>query len=166
MPTVNDLVRLSQASFQTYFDNRTQLAQVIEWVSSQIGCANVVISTFSTSEEFIRRLWRLKESGKIESCTMFCDLRAARKTLSLYSFMKNVFDKVALCQNHSKVVLLYNDSCRVSIVTSQNQTRGDRFECGIISTDESIFNNLSKGFDALEINSLPLEHLLSDRPDS
>lgn len=162
MPGVDDLVPLSESSLQTYFDNRTQLAQVIEWVSSQIGAAHVAISTFSTSEEFIRRLWRLKNSGKIKSCTMYCDLRAARKTLSLYSFMQNVFDKVALCQNHSKVVLLSNDSHSVAIVTSQNQTRGDRFECGIITTDKSIIDKLSRGFDALDLNSLPLEHLISN----
>lgn len=162
MPGATDLVPLSKLPLQAYFNNRTQLAQVIEWVSSQIGEAHVVISTFSTSEEFIRRLWRMKQSGKIKSCTMYCDLRAARKTLSLYSFMQNVFDKVALCQNHSKVVLLSNDSHRVSIVTSQNQTRGDRFECGIITTDSDIFDNLSRGFDALDLNSLPIEHLITN----
>ena len=156
------MVPLSRSPLQTYFDNRTQLAQVIEWVSSQIGEAHVVISTFSTSEEFIRRMWRMKQSGKIKSCKMYCDLRAARKTLSLYSFMQNVFDKVALCQNHSKVVLLSNDYHRVAIVTSQNQTRGDRFECGVITSDKTVFETLSGGFDALDQNSLPIEHLISN----
>ncbi len=102
------LMPLEKSPIQVYFSDSIQLAQVLEWVSAQIGPADVTISTFSTSEEFIRRLWRLKRQGLIKSCSMFCDLRAARKTIALAPFMQQVFDSVALCQNHSKVVLLSN----------------------------------------------------------
>lgn len=157
------LMPLEKYPVQVYFSDSIQLAQVLEWVSAQIGPADVTISTFSTSEEFIRRLWRLKRQGLIKSCSMFCDLRAARKTIALAPFMQQVFDSVALCQNHSKVVLLSNHTRCVAVVTSQNQTRGDRFECGVITTDTPTVNKLRLGFEALARKSLPLEHLIENK---
>ena len=125
---------LEKYGIQPYFSNSMQLADVIEWVLEQTGPAHLQISTFSTGEEFLRRLFRLKRSGRILTCRMFCDLRAARKTVSLYHFNKSVFDHVCLCENHSKVLILFNDNHTVAVVTSQNQTRGNRFEAGIITS--------------------------------
>lgn len=159
---LSTLVPLEKSTVQVYFSNRIQLAQVIEWCLNQIGCADMDISTFSTSEEFIRRLWRLKKNNRIGRCTMFCDLKASRKTVVLYSFMKSVFDRVALCQNHSKAVLLTGAGGTVAIVTSQNQTRGDRFECGVITSDIAVINKLREGFDALLQKSLPIESLIEN----
>lgn len=158
---LNDLMRLEKCGLQPYFSNRIQLAEVIEWVLDQIGPADVLISTFSTSEEFLRRLHRLKNSGRVLSCSLFCDLRAARKTVSLYHFIKSVFHSVHLCENHSKVVLLSNEHHDVAIVTSQNQTRGDRFEAGVITSDPHTFYNLRLGFDAMAEKSLSIDDLHS-----
>ncbi len=153
------LMPLGKYCLQPYFSNHIQLAEVIEWVLSQIGTADIAISTFSTSEEFLRRLHRMKNSGHVRYCSLFCDLRAARKTVALYHFIKSVFDSVHLCENHSKVVLLSNDDHHVAIVTSQNQTRGDRFEAGIITTDTHTFYNLRLGFDAMTANSISLDDI-------
>lgn len=157
----DELMPLKKCVFQSYFSNSIQLAEIIEWVLAQTGPADVSISTFSTSEEFLRRLARLRNRGLVVSCSLFCDLRAARKTASLYHFIKGVFDSVALCQNHSKVVLISNDSCRVAVITSQNQTRGDRYEAGVITTDEHIFFNLRLGLERLAENSMSVDVLLS-----
>lgn len=153
------LAPLEKCGLQPYFSNRVQLAEVIEWVLSQTGPAHVAVSTFSTGEEFLRRLARLKDRGSVLSCSLFCDLRAARKTASLYHFLKSVFDRVCLCENHSKVVLISNQTRSVAIVTSQNQTRGDRFEAGVITTDPGTFYNLMTGFDTMSQNSLSLDDL-------
>lgn len=156
----DNLMPLEKCGVQPYFSNSMQLADVIEWVLSQTGPAHLLISTFSTSEEFLRRLFRLKKKGRILSCGMFCDLRAARKTVSLYHFIKSVFDRVCLCENHSKVLILSNDCYSVAVVTSQNQTRGNRFEAGIITSDPLTVANLRLGFDALAANSLSIDELV------
>lgn len=157
---IDNLMPLEKCGVQPYFSNSMQLADVIDWVLDQIGPAHMLISTFSTSEEFLRRLFRLKNKGRILTCDMFCDLRAARKTVSLYHFIKSVFDRVYLCENHSKVVLLHNDCYSIAVVTSQNQTRGNRFEAGIITSDPHSFYNLRLGFDALALNSMPIDALV------
>ena len=157
---LNILKPLESRPLQTYFSNRYQLADIIEEVLGQIGNAHIIISTFSTSEEFLRRIWRLKNDGRVLSFSLFCDHRAARKTLSLYHFIKSLADNIYLCENHSKVVLLHNARHLVSIVTSQNQTRGNRFECGVVSTDNHLFYQLQSGFDALQDKSLDIDVLL------
>ncbi len=158
---LDDLMPLGKCVIQPYFSNRIQLAEVIDWVLEQIGAADIIISTFSTSEEFLRRLSRLRTRGIVRSCVLFCDLRAAKKTAALYHFIKSVFQSVHLCENHSKVVLISNERHAIAIVTSQNQTRGDRFEAGVITSDTHTFFNLRLGFDALANNSMTLDELLT-----
>lgn len=140
---------IADAPTQAYFSDRIQLSNIIDWVLAQIGPAKLVISTFSTSEEFLRHLYKLRSDGRITEASLFCDIRAARKITTLHRFMASVFDSVVLCQNHSKVVLLIGRREVVAIVTSQNQTRGDRYEAGIITTDDLTIDQLTTGFERL-----------------
>lgn len=148
---------LGFCAVQPYFSKDVQLADLIEWTVNQIGRSDIVISTFSTSEEFLRRLHRMKKDGKVLHCELICDLRAARKTISLKQFMESTFDRVYLSQNHSKVVLLSSGSNRVAIVTSQNQTRGDRYEAGIITSDQFTFSTLQAGLHKCRENSIQIK---------
>lgn len=143
------LAPLSESPCQVYFDSRTNLAEVIEQVLQQAGPSQLTISTFSTSEAFLRRLHRLKKASLVQTCSLFLDLKATKKTMELLPMMRGVCDEVVLCQNHSKVVLMCNGSHRIAIVTSQNQTVGGRAECGIILCDDNIYNQLSDGFNRL-----------------
>ena len=144
---VNQILKpLSDAPLQAYLDNRVQLFDIIEYILSQTGPASVCISTFSTSEEFLRRIFNLRKKGLITSAVMLADLKASRKTVNLYKLIVNVFDYVYLAENHSKVILIHNDKWCVSICTSQNQTRGNRTESGMISTSPEIFFNLQGQF--------------------
>ena len=154
------LERFEDRPVQAYFSNTVQLADVIASILEHIGASGIVISTFSTSEEFLRRIWRLRKEGLITSASLFCDLKAARKTMHLYTFITSIFDSVPLAENHSKVVLLGNNCYKVVVVTSQNQTRGNRFECGIIPSSQELYNTLAQGFAEMQDKSLPIDGLL------
>lgn len=152
---------LSEAPVQAYLDNRLQLYDAIEFVLQHTGPAHVAISTFSTSEEFLRRLIRLRSRGQIQSAVLLTDLKASKKTLNLYQFMHNVFDRVHLADNHSKVVLIHNEQYAFVIVTSQNQTRGNRWESAVICNTPLVYTTLyNQFFEILEHNSIALETLL------
>lgn len=157
---LEELKPLEKSATQPYFSKSIQLADIIQWVLEQIGRASISISTFSTSEEFLRRLHKFKQKGLISECFLFCDLRAARKTIALKHFMQSTFDRIFLCENHSKVVIMRSDSCEVAIVTSQNQTRGDRYEAGIITTDISTCVYLKMAFIEMAQNSISINDLL------
>ena len=124
MKIVNRLLKpISDMPLQAYLDNRLQLFDVLEFILLQTGPAKVYVSTFSTSEEFLRRLFSLRKRELILHAVLMADLKAAKKTVNLSTFMGVVFDDVYLTENHSKVLLVENDNWMVSVVTSQNQTR-------------------------------------------
>ncbi|WP_270252629.1 C4-dicarboxylate ABC transporter [Phocaeicola dorei] len=163
MKKVRQLLRpLSEAPLQAYLDNRVQLFDIIEMILSETGPAEIYISTFSTSEEFLRRIYRLKRRGQLTRATMLADLKASRKTVNLYTFIANVFDEVYLSENHSKVILIQNARWQVSICTSQNQTRGNRVESGIITTDPAVFIQLRERYaHIINTNAIQLDGLFN-----
>lgn len=158
MKIVNRLLKpLSDMPLQAYLDNRLQLFDVLEFILLQTGPANVYISTFSTSEEFLRRLFSLRKRDLILHAVLVADLKAAKKIVNLYTFMDTVFDDVYLTENHSKVLLVENDKWMVTVVTSQNQTRGNRTECSIITTQPDIYFTLREQFsDIINTRSIHL----------
>ncbi len=117
-----------------------QLHHILLDVLQQVGEADVFISSFTVAEEFIRKLYKLKQENKIRSLNLLIDLRSAKKTLHLSNFLMNVCDDVFLANNHSKIILVKSANYFVSIVTSQNQTRGNRFEAGMICTDKAVYD--------------------------
>ena len=70
-----------------------------------------------------------------------------------------------LADNHSKILLVRSEAGdTVSVITSQNLTRGDRHESAFISTSPEIFANLYDQVNDLITNhSVPLHDLFSER---
>ncbi len=151
------LLPVGENPVQAYFSDRLQIADILEWLLEQTGPATVLVSTFSTSEEFLRRFCRMKQQGLVKDSLLLCDQRALSKTRHLTLFMAQAFGSVRVCSNHSKVVLVKNDQWKVAVVTSQNQTRGDRFEAGVVISDQRVFSALMLGADDLMSNSVALE---------
>ena len=65
--------------------------------------------------------------------------------------------------NHSKIVLVQNDTNVVSVITSQNQTYGDRAECTMVTTGQQVFLDLYGGLrDIVEKKSIQLNGLFNE----
>lgn len=135
---------LACAKVQAYFSSEFQLYHLLEFILEQTGSANLVLTTFSVSEEFVRKLVQMKERGLISSLAIVADHRTAVKALRLTLFTNNVAEELSLGNNHAKVLLIQNKDWKVSVVTSQNQTRGNRIECGMICTIPDIYDDLLK----------------------
>lgn len=132
------------APVQAYFSSEFQLYHLLEFILEQTGPANVILTTFSVSEEFVRKLLQMKESGLIQTLAVIADHRTAVKALRLTLFTNNIAEELLLGNNHAKVILVENRNWKVSVVTSQNQTRGNRIECGMICTHPEIYDSLLK----------------------
>lgn len=141
---INNVLRpLSISRTQAYLTDALQVADVLEWILLQTGKAEVLQTSFSISEEFLRRLFFIKNKGGISSLSLLLDLKAAQKTVRLCSFIRNVADKVYLAENHSKILLVKAASGKnVAVVTSQNLTRGNRFESAVVSSEPDLFDKL------------------------
>lgn len=150
---------------QAFLSNALQVADIVEWVLEQIGIAEIWISSFSISEEFLRRLFFISKGGKVSRINLVLDHKATNKTLKLWAFITQVIENTFLADNHSKVILFYSKAGdMVSVITSQNLTRGNRHECSFISTDPHIFSDLFNQMNNLITNhSVPLHELFKQR---
>lgn len=125
---------LRDITTQGYLTNMIQVADVLEWILAQLGPSDVWQTSFSISEEFLRRLYFINKSGKVRDFHLVLDHKATNKTLKLWVFIDQVITKTYLADNHSKILLVRNEVGDVcSVMTSQSLTRGNRYESAIVT---------------------------------
>ena len=156
---------LNERASQAYLSNAVQVADLLEWILEQVGTAKVWQTSFSISEEFLRRLFFIEKSGRVSEFNLVLDHKATNKTLKLWSFMTQVIQRTFLTDNHSKILLVLAETGEtVSVITSQNLTRGNRHESAFISTDRAIFDVLHvQVTDLINNHSVPLYDLFQQR---
>ncbi len=156
---------LKDTPFQAYLSNAVQVADILEWILGQVGIAEVWQTSFSISEEFLRRLFFICKANKVSRINLVLDHKATNKTLKLWAFITRVIERTYLADNHSKILLVKSESGHtVSVITSQNLTRGNRHESAFISTDPEIFARLHEQVEELITKkSVPLHELFAER---
>lgn len=161
----NYLHPLKNHPLQSYLTNELQVADVLEWVLEQVGEAEVWQTSFSISEEFLRRIYFLQKRLPVKAFHLVLDHKATNKTLKLWVFINRVIQDTYLTDNHSKIILVKADSGEcVSIITSQNLTRGNRNESALVTTDRGVFDTLLSSIQSLIRNrSVPFSDLLKAR---
>lgn len=159
---------LSTTPFQAYLSNAVQVADILEWILSQVGVSEIWQTSFSISEEFLRRLYFITKDKRVSRINLVLDHKATNKTLKLWAFITQVIERTYLADNHSKILLVKSErGDTVSVITSQNLTRGNRHESAFVSTDPTIFNTLlSQVEDLIKNHSVPLHDLFRDRINS
>lgn len=151
---------LATHPLQSHLGRGLHTLGLLGWILDQTGPADVYVSTFSTSDAFLRGFFNLKRKGLVLKSVLLADLKASKKTYRLYKEMQQNFDAVYLSQNHSKVVLVQNDQWTVTVISSQNQTYGDRAETTLVTTNQEIFYQQYCGFsDLVDNNSIQLNGL-------
>ena len=163
---IDDFLKpLATNPLQCYLTNTLQVADVVEWVLNQVGKSSIWQTSFSISEEFLRRLYFISKSGRVETIRLVLDFKATNKTLRLWAFLTQVIEHTYLADNHSKVILIRSvKGDTVSIITSQNLTRGNRSESAVVTTDPELFATLhAQILDLIRNHSVPLNDLFAQR---
>ena len=164
--SISDYLKpLADMPNQAYLTNALQVADVLEWILEQVGKAKAWQTSFSISEEFLRRLFFIEKKGNVTEFNLVLDHKATNKTLKLWAFISQVMKRTYLADNHSKILLVLSEAGdTISVVTSQNLTRGNRHESTFISTDKAIFNTLHSAVeDLIRNHSVPLNDLFEQR---
>lgn len=164
--SISDYLKpLADTPNQAYLTNALQVADVLEWILQQVGKSKVWQTSFSISEEFLRRLFFIEKGGKVLEFNLVLDHKATNKTLKLWSFICQVMKRTYLADNHSKILLVESEAGdTISVVTSQNLIRGNRHESTFISTDKAIFAALyGQVTDLIRNHSVPLNDLFAQR---
>ena len=149
---------LQQSSSQVFLGQGLHTLGLLGWILEQTGVAHIAVTTFSTSDAFLCGVINLRKRGLVDSSVLVADIKASSKTLKLSRLMTEAFDEVKLTLNHSKVMLVANNEWLVSVITSQNQTYGDRAECTFITTDRDVYLNLNNMLNNLldDTTTIPL----------
>jgi len=164
--SIDDYLKpLASCPLQCYLTNTLQVADVVEWVLEQVGKATIWQTSFSISEEFLRRLYFIEKSGKVGAIHLILDFKATQKTLRLWPFLTRVIEHTYLADNHSKVILIRAETGEtVSIITSQNLTRGNRNESAVVTTDPAVFATFYESLtDIMKNHSVPLSELFAQK---
>ena len=160
--SISDYLKpLRDKPYQAYLSNALQVADILDWVLQQLGKSEVWQTSFSISEEFIRRLFFIEKSGLVTRFNLVLDHKATNKTLKLWAFITQVINTTYRADNHSKVLLVKSEKGEVvSIITSQNLTRGNRSESAVVTTDPDLFATLhAQIMDLITNHSVPLNEL-------
>lgn len=120
--------------------------QLLEFLLTRTGAAQVHIASFSITEVAIRSFLNLIEKEYISGLTCIFDLSVRRHRLGLLYFMNNVVNSIALTKNHSKLILIENLRWKVTVVSSANFNINDKIEAGIISTENRFYDFYYKQF--------------------
>lgn len=166
--SINDILSpLPETTCQAYMSNALQVADILQWILSQTGPADVRMTSFSISEEFLRRIFFIEKSGLVKSLDIVLDFKATNKTLVLWPFIAQTVRNCYLADNHSKILLVSNEAWRVAVVMSQNLTRGNRYESGFISTDPTVHDNLNTQLDyVITRQSVPFHDIFARTVDN
>ena len=163
---INEILKpLKDTPYQAYLSNAVQVADILDWILSQVGIAEIWQTSFSISEEFLRRLFFICKDKKVSRINLVLDHKATNKTLTLGAFITQTMKRTYLADNHSKILLVQAESGeQISVVTSQNLTRGNRHESTFISTSPDIFTTLHASvMDLIKNHSVPLTDLFQHR---
>lgn len=163
---INQILKPLQTNpLQAYISNALQVADILEWLLSACSESHerptIYQTTFSISEEFIRRIYHIKKRHDARFVVII-DRKALQKTIDLWQFISQVYDEVWIADNHSKILLVdFADGSHAAMVTSQNLTRGNRAESSVISSLDDIYFPLLADFNDLrKNNSAPMHDIM------
>lgn len=145
---INKVLRpLAEMPTQVYYDNSLQVIDVLEWALEQVGSAKVWQTSFSMSSEFLSRLNMMKKQGRanVIEHVLILDIKALEKTRKLWKAISMVIPLVYLSKSHAKFMLIEGENgMKVTMLTSQNLTRGNRYESSLITTHAGLFDRLKE----------------------
>lgn len=156
---------LTDCPTQAFLSNETQVADILEWTLRQTGLADIIQSSFSISEEFLRRLFFLRRNNPdlIRSATLLLDHKATNKTARLWPFIIQTIERTYLSDNHSKILVVNGSALDAVIITSQNLTRGNRYESSVISIIPEVVENIrNQLLNVINNQSVPLNDIYAE----
>lgn len=124
-----------------FFDSRTKRLRhlVVDLAKSFSSAPRATFVTFSCSEDVLRFIsFRKKLFSEIH---LIADGTAMKKSRSSSLMSSKLFDSAVFSSVHAKFVLLESSEKSLLIVSSENLSRGNRFEVHLVTDDFSCCSN-------------------------
>lgn len=119
-----------------YWSNaRFNLVQLMLYIIAQTGPAHIIMSSYSFSAESVSTLKHKQEKGELLSARFLIDNRVRSLSPKPFEQLTSSFPGCVRCTSiHAKVVCIWNDNWKISVVCSQNATSNPKLERGTIHT--------------------------------
>ncbi len=139
--------------------NSWTVPDLVLYILSQTGKANVFIASWAMKEFPARRIVKAKQENLIEQLHIKLDHRVKTYDNQVYHFLQKNADTLVLAHCHAKVTVIENKEWGVVITGSANYSANPRAEAGVISCDKKVAqvaknwilnideNNLNDGMD-------------------
>jgi hypothetical protein len=111
---------------------------LLQYLLEKTGPADVVLTTWTITEEPVRVMGRLLQEGTIRSLTMLTDDRIRSRCAQAWQLMQTLPATVHLSKCHAKVTVVTNEQHGFLVVSSQNFTNNPRIESGTIFYDQDM----------------------------
>ena len=115
-----------------YTDGKWSLHQLVEHLLAVTGPAHVYLATWTITEDPVRSLVRLRESGAIRDLYALLNHKVRERCPAAFHLALQQFSGVGEAKCHAKSTVLMNDDWALSIVGSANYSRNPRLEVGAI----------------------------------
>jgi hypothetical protein len=135
---INGLDKCPLVHWYSYGD--WSMHQLLKALLQKTGPADVLISSYAFSETPTRVIAVLKNDGLIKRLDCVIDSRVETRTAGSMQLLRGICDGLALVATHAKVTLIKSSNMVVTVVGSANYTENKRYEAGIVTTNESVFN--------------------------
>jgi hypothetical protein len=135
-----DIGDIKQDTIKPFFSKgRWSSHELLIYLLSISGPANVFISTFSIGEASVRAFFHAYENKHLLSLKVLIDYTAKKHRPELLNFAENIGIDIKISNNHSKIILIENDKWKITVVGSGNMTPNPRFEAGVIFTQQKTY---------------------------
>lgn len=107
--------------------------QLLQYLLSCTGAANVYLSTWTIKEEPARVLHYLIKEGVIKNLYCVLDYRIRTLDAKHFDFIEKTLTKYVLTKCHAKVMAIEGERMCVTVVSSANMSNNPRIEAGYIN---------------------------------
>ena len=118
-----------------FTDGAWSMHHLVQYFLEQVGPSELVISTWTLTENPARILLNLKDAGLITALHCLFDYRIQDRSPKSYQLIESFADTIKLTKCHAKVATMLNEDHGVSIVGSANFSKNKRLEAGTVFTN-------------------------------
>lgn len=122
-------------------DGAWSMIDMLAGLLQKFGPSEVMISSYAFSEKPARIIADLKDKCIITRLECIIDSRVDVRAASALTLIQNCSERCVLCDTHAKITLLRTAEAKyISVIGSANYTTNKRYEAGIITCSEDVYN--------------------------
>lgn len=119
-------------------DSRWHLHDIVVWVLSKTGPADLYFCTYAIKEFQARLFSNMKRDGLINSVYGLVDYRASVHDPNVIQLLEGYLESLGKMRTHAKLTVIRNKEWGVTIAGSANLTQNTRADIGVITCDFAV----------------------------